>query len=547
MIALLSLSLLSVSHAAEDDWDFTLEGYYRFRGYSFHNLYADQEEPGRYMTQRLRIQPMINFEDRAKFIMMADVMDDVVFGDNQSLASTSLFAGDPSNTSMSGQSGSSFEIKRAWLETNLAVGTFKAGRQESHWGMGLLANSGNGFDDAFGENHGGATFDRILFATKPLAVSKALFGVGSDIPLYMGYAFDRLVEDPLTQYYGYECEKGISPDNEDYNVDCYDESYDVAGNGMTNLEHGYTDDSRLDSSRNSDWAFDNTDDVTEHVALIIYKGQNVPIFGSVGDFTLGAYGISRSQIETESDVFIWDVYTNILFNKIYAEGEVLNISGTSRAITLPGSTNPEGDPLLKDVNIWAYAARLGYKTSDLTAYFETGYAGGDDAIADSNFTGRAIDGDYNVGLLLYDQVLAIASANTLGESGKALSSKGGVYNSRYINPIISFSPIANWEIIAGYVQAWPDRPDGAVIQCTEEDLANADLACGSVPSDKANATENSIGWEVDLALKARLHKHILFSVETGYAEATDRIKLENVGLNPEGKFYTLQTRMAYEF
>jgi hypothetical protein len=547
MIALLSLSLLSISQAAEDDWEFSLEGYYRFRGYAFHNLYTDQEGPGRYMNQRLRIQPMINFEDRAKFIMMADVMDDAIWGDNQSIASTSLFAGDPSLTQIDGQQGSSFQIKRAWLETNLAVGTLKAGRQESHWGLGLLANSGNGFDDAFGENHGGATFDRVLFATKPLAVSKALFGIGSDIPFYMGYAFDRLVEDPLTQYYGYECEKGIGPEEPEYNVDCYDESYDVAGNGLTNLEHGYTDDSRLDSSRNSDWAFDNADDVTEHVGLMIYKGQNVPMFGSLGDFTLGAYGIYRGQEETESTVYIWDVYTSILFNKMYVEGEILNIRGTSRAIVLPGSINEQGDPLLKDVDIWAYVARLGYKASNLTAYFETGYAGGDDALADSDFTGRAIHADYNVGLLLYDQVLAIASANTLGESAEALSSKGGVYNSRYINPIIRFSPIENWEVIGGYVHVWPDRPDGAVIQCTEDDLADADLACGSTPSDKANATENAIGWEVDLALKARLHKHILFSVETGYAEATDRIKLENVGLNPEGKFYTLQTRMAYEF
>lgn len=336
MIALLSLSLLSVSHAAEDDWDFTLEGYYRYRGYAFHNLYAGQEEPGRYMTQRLRLQPQINFEDRAKFTMMADVIDDAVWGDNQSFASTSLFANDPSLTRTDGQQGPSFQIKRAWLETNLAIGTFKAGRQESHWGMGLLANSGNGFDDAFGENHAGATFDRILFATKPLAVTKALFGFGSDMPLYVGYAFDRLVEDPLTQYYGYECEKGLTPDHEDYNVDCYDETYDVAGNGMTNLEHGYTDETRLDSSRNSDWAFDNEDDVTEHVGLMIYKGQNVPMLGSLGDFTLGAYGIYRGQGETESDVYIWDVYTNFLYKGIYAEAELLNIRGSSRAIALPG-------------------------------------------------------------------------------------------------------------------------------------------------------------------------------------------------------------------
>ena len=39
----------------------------------------------------------------------------------------------------------------------------------------------------------------------------------ADIPFYMGYAFDRLVEDPLIEYYGYECTKGIPADDEDYN------------------------------------------------------------------------------------------------------------------------------------------------------------------------------------------------------------------------------------------------------------------------------------------------------------------------------------------
>ena len=551
MITLLTLGLLSTSQAAEDNWDFSLEGYYRFRGYSFHNLYNEQEEPGRYMTQRLRLQPQLNFENRAKFFMMADVIDDAVWGDNQSLASTALFADDPTLTHMDGVGRSGFHIKRAWFETNLAIGTLRAGRQESHWGMGLLANHGNGFDDAFGENHVGATFDRILFATKPLAVTKALFGFGSDIPLYMGYAFDRLVEDPLIQYYGYECEKGITPDDEDYNADCYNPDYDIAGNGVTNLEHGYTDETRTDGSRRDGtnaWLMDNADDVTEHVGLIIYRGQNVPMFGSVGDFTLGAYGIYRGQGETGSDAYIWDVYTNFLYRRMYFESEIVNIRGQTSAIALPGATNEGADsPLYKDVDIWGYSSRVGYKTSDLTVYLEKGFAGGDDSVSDANFTGRPLAQDYNVGLLIYDQVLAAATANTWGASGEALWSDGGVYNSHYLNPIIRFSPIENWEVIAGYVYVWPDKPDGSIIQCTQEDLDNPDLACGSSPSDKANATENHIGWEADLALKARLHQHILFSVETGYAQTTDRLKLENVGLNPAGKFYTLQTRMAYEF
>ena len=69
----------------------------------------------------------------------------------------------------------------------MPVGLVKIGRQESHWGMGLLANHGNGFDDTFGENHAGATYDRVVFATKPLAIIGAAAGKDklADIPLIL--------------------------------------------------------------------------------------------------------------------------------------------------------------------------------------------------------------------------------------------------------------------------------------------------------------------------------------------------------------------------
>jgi hypothetical protein len=541
LFGLLSSPLISSALALEDDFTFDLEGYYRMRGYSFSNLYTDQEEPGRFVAQRLRLQPQINFQDNAKFVMMADVIDDVVWGDNQSLASTALFAGDPSNTGMNGgQSG--INIKRAWMEFDVILGKMRVGRMESNWGMGLLANDGNGFDDAFGENHTGATFDRILFATKPIAVAQTIMGQkSSDIPFFMGYAFDRLVEDPLIQYKGYTCEPGIADGEPDFDTRC-----DSNADGLTDLDHGYTDESRTSDSRDSDWAFDNADDVTEHVFFGIYNGKKQPLFGSVGDLTAGLYAINRTQQETNSNVWIYDAYLRFLWKGLYIEGEYLTIRGQSSAIVLPGAYDPtseSSDPLSKEVNIVGYAARMGYVQQNWSAVLETGYASGDENVADGLFTGRPLSPDFNVGLIIYDQVLANASANTWGESAAALWSNGSVYNSRYIHPIIRYSPIPNWELIAGYVHVWPDRPDGAIIQCAEGDTIDGEpLDCAQY-----GATASDIGWEFDLALKARIHKHILFSLEGGIARVTDRIKLSNVGLNEEGAFSTLQTRFAYEF
>jgi hypothetical protein len=546
MLSLLLLGTFQNAYALEDDFTLSLEGYYRMRSYAFSDMYEEYPGKSKFITQRLRLQPEINFQDRAKFMFMTDVLDDVVWGDNQSIASTSLFAGDPSNTSSDGVSSDSFQLKRAWMEIDLAVGKLRVGRQPSHWGMGLLANSGDGFDDPFGENHSGANFDRILFATKPIAVVQTLMGkTPSEIPFYMGYAFDVLVEDPLIQYYGYECTKGIPADSPDYNSDCYNEDYDLAGTGETNLEHGYTDDSREDTQRDDTWTLDNDDDVIEHVVLAIYKGDNINLLGSKGDLTLGVYGINRIQTETNSDVLIVDAYVNFLWRKLYLESEVLNITGQSAAIALPGVINTEegADPLTKEVDIWGYAARAGYKTPNLTAYFETGYASGDNNAADELFTGRAIHPDYNIGLLIYDEVLDAVSAARWQGTAKALASGGGIYNSRYIFPVVSAKFLGKFEAVAGYLKVWPDQPDGAVIQCVEGEESKGE----AVECETYEATASEIGWEGDLAIKAKLHEHFLFSVEGGYAQVTDRLKLDSAGLNPDGKFMTIQTRLAYEF
>ena len=538
MLTLL-LALQPDALALEDDYDFDLEGYYRMRGHSFHNLYNGQEEPGRYITHRLRLQPTLNFEDRAKFAFMGDVYDNVVFGDNQSLASTALFAGQPSLTGAGGAPEANIDVKRAWMEVNVAIGTLRVGRQPSHWGLGLLANGGDGFDDAFGENYEGNNFDRILFATKPIAVAQTLMGRRvKDIPFYVGYAFDRLVEDPLIQHYGFSCDADVYDGEEGYVEEC-----DTNADGkVDSLEaHGYTNDLRTEESRERDWTFDNADDVNEHVMLAIYRGENIPLGSSAADLTVGFYAINRNQEETASKVMIYDAYVNLLWNSLYVEGEVLNITGESSAIALPGAYDPASenpDPLRKDVDIWGYVLRTGYKTSDFSAVLETGYAGGDDNVADDMFTGRPLHPDYNVGLLIYDEILAAATAAAWGDSADALWSGGGVYNSRYIFPVVQYSLISNWEVYAGYLHVWPDKPDGAIIQCSESDGVECALY---------EATADDIGWEVDFAFKNLMHKHVRFSVEGAYAQVSDRIKLENVGLHPDGKFFTLQTRLAYEF
>jgi hypothetical protein len=187
--------------------------------------------------------------------------------------------------------------------------------------------------------------------------------------------------------------------------------------------------------------------------------------------------------------------------------------------------------------------RAGWGNDTVKALFETGYASGDGNVADEAFTGRPLHPDYNVGLILYEEVLARATATLWTDTAQGLWSQGGVYNSRYIMPTVHIYPFSGWaagetEVIAAWLMAWPDKPDGSVIRCREGD---------SVECSLYQAESAAIGWEADLAIKHVWHKHLVASLEGGYAKVTDRIPLEAIGLNPDGNIWTFQVRAGWQF
>ncbi len=524
---------------APDNWKFTLDGYYRARGHAFYDLYDGQAAPGTYITNRIRMQPGLNFEDRAKVFMMFDAMDGVVWGDNASLASTSLFAADPSTTTIEGTEVVPFQLKRVWTEFKVPVGLFRVGRQGSNWGMGLLANEGNGFDDTFGENKYGSTYDRIMFATRPITVATTIAqmaggkGKVHDVPLITAFGVDRLVEDPLIQYYGYGCDPE-SPD-------------DRAAGCSADEDHSTT--VERDAERRTDtWWVDNQDDVYEMVYVLIYRGEGTRLSKDlVGDITAGVYVVNRLQGETSSDVLIIDGYVKTEIKNTLFEGEILHIGGDTRAITLANPDPDAKDPLAKTADIWGYVLRAGYQDEHWTALMEHGYASGDDQPTDVEFTGRPLHPDFNVGLLLYEEVIARTTANAWGPSAKGLWSNGGVYNSRYIFPNVRYRPIENWEFSAAFLMAWPDKPDGSRILCKEGD---------AVTCTTYTASSDYLGWETDVAIKHNFaDHHINLTLEAGMAHATDRLPLASARLATDtndkgevfGQYYTIQSRVAYEF
>ena len=83
--------------------EFSLGGYYQTRYKSFTNFFepvggGQAVANPSIMTHRLKLEPTFAFGDLAKLSLDIDAMNGVLWGDNAGLASTALFAGNPSDT-----------------------------------------------------------------------------------------------------------------------------------------------------------------------------------------------------------------------------------------------------------------------------------------------------------------------------------------------------------------------------------------------------------------------------------------------------------------
>ena len=113
----------------------------------------------------------------------------------------SLFAVDQSKTDVNGfDLTESLKLERAWIEFLVPIGQMRVGRMESHWGSGLLTHAGNGLAE-WGDFLRGETFDRILFATRPITLARGISkGDTRSTPLLYAFVYDRLSQDPVVSH-----------------------------------------------------------------------------------------------------------------------------------------------------------------------------------------------------------------------------------------------------------------------------------------------------------------------------------------------------------
>ncbi|MCC7535671.1 MAG: hypothetical protein IT379_05635 [Deltaproteobacteria bacterium] len=522
--------------------DWTVTGYARFRLTHIGNLPQvgpdrDRAVDAGFGTMRLRLEPALLYGPSRDLPIAAlrfsiDGLDNVVFGDNARIARTPLFAGDPSGTDIEGFDVDTFKLRRVWLELQVPVGQIRIGRMPSEWGLGLLTSPipfatagegppwgpptpvrGDGLVTDWGDPQFGTTYDRILFATRPLTIVNTLLRQDSrSTPLVLAIAYDILVEDPL---------------------------------GFARGPSDPSDRSLVPFS----YLGDGEDDVQEVVTALIWRqtgsdtNETWRLPRATDELAAGVYFVNRWQDHTESDVYIYDAFWRLRWGlgpglpSLFTTGEILTIQGSTRGLSIrPGFDEDTGlEPDGTDANIWGGAFRAGVVDARWSAILEAGFASGDGELQDDEFTQRAIHPDYHVGLLMYQVALAARTAIQLGPDLRPLWSRGGVWNSKYFFPQARFRPSPGWEIVGAFLLAWADELNVALYNNRDD----GSTSCSVIQGDCF------LGWEADLALKVSWGEGDLvrWSTEAGVMHAGDALS----GIFSEEWLWTLQSRISVVF
>ncbi len=495
------------SRYALDNFGFRAGAEYR-SNLLYVNPVAPNSETSRrvsWIEHRLRLDIGVDYLDKVRLYASADMLDGVLWGDNGTLSSgpkpnfgTNINARSPNNTAPCvGLRGpdplnaddygytlcaqDQIRFRKAYGDVVLPIGLLRVGRQAANNGTGIQAADGDGRPNRFGFSRQGNLVDRILFATKPLEAFKPKEerDTSENRGLILALAYDRWVTDNV---------------------------------------HLFADD---------------VQQVDVAVRLL------APNYGFGRDLFLGGYYVHRWDDANGSRINSFGLKGMSRFGNFYVTVEGAMNVGSTREIALANSyiTN---DPVIdQDILQGGARAVVRYDKPLFTAYLELDYASGD---ADPNnrtpLTQFVFAEDANVGLLLYEHVLAfqtarIAAAGTellrrLGAPSfpsDSVNNHGAFTNSLALFPQFDLRPLKGLTLRGGVLFAFTADPavdpvnsllarDGLTI---EDDLVNF---VGGKPG-------NYWGTEIDARVSYRYLDHFLFDFEAAVLFPGDALRDED--------------------
>ena len=371
-------------------------------------------------NMRFRINPELHISDNLRIMSQIDLLDNLVLGStpngyyNQTdtkgqptvgpqtgYAPRSAFA-NTQEAPVAGQNSlnNSVTVKRVWGEYMTPVGLLRFGRQPSHWGLGILANSGDGYDSDWQ-----STSDRIMFVT----------GIKS-LDLYVAGAWD-FPHEGATSAAAYERQ------GQPYDLGQLD---DVNQYVLVLMRR------RAPDLVKQDLALGKL--VVNGGAYVVYRNQYLANDAVVdpNSATLGQSPnkVSQGLVRRNAEAIIPDVWLQLKYRKFRFEAEAVTIQGSieNTGTTAGQSDYDPGTPLSNKgwkLRQYMLATQMELKAVEdrLRLQFGFGWASGDPDLPDKSLAPTALQlqpqktydrtfsmarfhPDYRVDLILFRNILS---------------------------------------------------------------------------------------------------------------------------------------------
>jgi len=418
---------------------FQLDGYFRFRGDWLKNFnlgFNDDpvlggapfprsagcgsttsdigcEEAIKSSNIRLRLEPTIRLDSRKAVHFQIDVLDNLVlgstpngvFGDGTAKP-TNIPVGAFTDGQVAPEAGrnsltDSIVVKRAWAEIRSDLGLLKFGRMPSHWGLGILANSGSA--DPF---HGtydldsdyGDTADRLMVFSG-IPGTQYRFGIGTDWALTSPSSQQSLLWKNRYQGQPWDLENGDNVNQWIFVI------------------------AKLDSPKDFKDKLELTGSALNYGAYFVYRNQDY----AYETFNLNNPTNPDAIFPRKAKAYIPDIWVRYALNNLEFEMEAVGIVGTIGDLS-------DVSAGLTDIKIRQYGgvAKVNWHALNkkLNLGFEVGYASGDQwdsepngqinvrdsrtlpEIGDDTVSAFRFDFNYRVDLILFRELLGTVTNAT---------------------------------------------------------------------------------------------------------------------------------------
>ena len=387
------------------------------------------------------------------------------------------------------------EINFAYADIILPIGLLRIGRQPQAYGSVIASHDGSRVN-RWGVSSFNDTADRILFGT----------------------ALDAIY-DVITREAGYVPELDVE-------------------NGL--FLAGYYD------WINQGSPFSSEDNLNQAGGALQWRKRSADWFGLAWrDLLVSAFVVNLTDERFKTNIWALPTRSQGHFGPFYFEFQTTLLAGRSREISEGFSVLSGGEPSRQTIHGYGMHALLDYRIGPVTMTMQFDLASGDaDPRASTPITSMSFARDRNVGLLLFEHILAFESARSVGVGIENLSSLDAASfpltevatESRFTNAIAAFPQVAfhlveipnnKLDLRIGGLFAWPEAAGGVVdpiLTVLSEDGLRID---DDAVNFHGGAPGSFYGTEIDAKIVWEFRKTFIWEIEGAYLIPGSSLQDEN--------------------